>query len=35
MDYVQRHDAVWVCRRIEIARHWMQAHPPAPVMDGE
>jgi peptidoglycan/xylan/chitin deacetylase (PgdA/CDA1 family) len=27
MDYVQRHDTVWVCRRVEIARHWMQAHP--------
>jgi chitin deacetylase len=35
MDYVQRHDAVWVCQRVEIARHWMQAHPPAQVMDGE
>jgi hypothetical protein len=28
MDYVQRHDQAWVCRRVEIARHWMQAHPP-------
>jgi allantoinase len=27
MDYVQRHEKVWVCRRVEIARHWMQAHP--------
>jgi allantoinase len=27
LDYVQRHDTVWVCRRVEIARHWMQAHP--------
>ena len=27
MDYVQRHDAAWVCRRLEIARHWMQTHP--------
>ena len=34
MDHVQRHDAVWVCRRVEIARRWMEAHPPAPVMDG-
>jgi allantoinase len=27
MDYVQRHDTAWVCRRIEIAQHWMQTHP--------
>jgi peptidoglycan/xylan/chitin deacetylase (PgdA/CDA1 family) len=26
MDYVQRHDTAWVCRRLEIARHWMQTH---------
>jgi len=29
MDHVQRHPRVWVCRRIDIARHW-QAHFPAP-----
>ena len=23
----QQHDRVWVCRRIDIARHWKQAHP--------
>ncbi len=23
MDHVQRHDRVWICRRVEIARHWM------------
>lgn len=28
LDYVQGHDAVWVCRREEIARHWMAEHPP-------
>jgi allantoinase len=27
LDHVQRHDKVWVCRRIDIARHWKQAHP--------
>lgn len=27
LDHVARHDRVWVCRRIEIARHWKQAHP--------
>ena len=27
LDYVQEHDAVWVCRRADIARHWMAVHP--------
>ncbi len=27
LDYVQRHDKVWVCRRVDIARHWMAEHP--------
>ena len=27
LDYVQSHDKVWVCRRIDIAQHWMQNHP--------
>lgn len=27
LDYVQGHGAVWVARRIEIARHWMEQHP--------
>jgi putative urate catabolism protein len=27
LDYVQRHDDVWVARRIDIARHWKQEHP--------
>ena len=27
LDHVQRHDAVWVCRRIDIARHWQALHP--------
>ena len=28
LDYVQRHDDVWIARRIDIAEHWMATHPP-------
>ena len=28
LDYIQGHDAVWVCRRIDVARHWLERHPP-------
>ncbi|QIM49900.1 allantoinase PuuE [Pusillimonas sp. DMV24BSW_D] len=27
LDYIQRHDRVWVCRRADIARHWVEHHP--------
>ena len=27
LDHVQGHADVWVCRRIDIARHWQQVHP--------
>ncbi|MDP3136670.1 MAG: allantoinase PuuE [Burkholderiaceae bacterium] len=27
LDHVQKHDRVWICRRIDIARHWLQVHP--------
>ena len=27
VDHVQRHDDVWIARRIDIARHWMAEHP--------
>ena len=27
LDHLQKHDRVWICRRIDIARHWKQAHP--------
>ena len=27
MDYALGHDRVWICRRIDIARHWQQLHP--------
>jgi putative urate catabolism protein len=30
LDYVTAHDQVWVCRRIDIARHWHQHHPYRP-----
>ena len=30
LDYVQSHDKVWVCRRIDIAEHWKK-HFPTPV----
>ena len=29
LEHVAAHDAVWVCRRIDIARHWHAHHPPA------
>jgi len=28
LDHVERHDRVWICRRVDIARHWWQHHPP-------
>ncbi len=33
LDHVQRHDDVWIVRRVDIARHWIATHPfdrPAP-----
>ncbi|WP_433692533.1 allantoinase PuuE [Herbaspirillum seropedicae] len=27
LDYVQSHDKVWICRRIDIAEHWRKVHP--------
>ena len=27
LDHIQKHDRVWICRRIDIARHWQQVHP--------
>ncbi len=27
LDHIQRHDDVWVCRRVDIARHWAEHHP--------
>lgn len=28
LDYVQQHEQVWLCRRIDIARHWHEHHQP-------
>jgi putative urate catabolism protein len=27
LDHVQKHERVWICRRIDIARHWIAHHP--------
>jgi len=27
LDHIERHDGVWVARRIDIARHWRACHP--------
>lgn len=27
LDYIEQHDRVWVCRRLDIARHWKAEHP--------
>ncbi|HKN04498.1 MAG TPA: allantoinase PuuE [Buttiauxella sp.] len=27
LDYVQQHDDVWICRRQDIAEHWIKTHP--------
>jgi len=27
LDHLAQHDRVWVCRRIDIARHWREKHP--------
>jgi putative urate catabolism protein len=27
LDHIERHDRVWVCRRLDIARHWQAVHP--------
>lgn len=29
LDHVQRHDDVWICRRLDIARHWHEHHHPS------
>ena len=29
LDYIQTHDRVWIARRIDVARHWMEKHPHA------
>jgi allantoinase len=27
LDYLLEHDGVWICRRVDIARHWIATHP--------
>jgi len=27
LDHAKRHDAVWICRRIDITRLWITRHP--------
>lgn len=27
LDHIQRHDRVWICTRLDIARHWREHHP--------
>ena len=27
LDYVLHHPQVWICKRVEIARHWLATHP--------
>jgi len=34
LDYIQSHDQVWVARRVDIARHWAEQHPPPQVKEG-
>lgn len=28
LDHVMSHEGVWICRRVDIARHWIANHPP-------
>jgi putative urate catabolism protein len=28
LDHVLAHEDVWICRRVDIARHWIAEHPP-------
>jgi allantoinase len=30
LDHIEKHAGVWVCKRIDIARHWQQLHPNPP-----
>jgi len=27
LDHIEKHDRVWVCKRVDIARHWRVVHP--------
>jgi len=28
LDYVRGFDDIWIARRVELARYWMENHPP-------
>ena len=30
LDYLQSHDRVWICRRVDIAQHWNKYFPYQP-----
>jgi len=30
LDHVGGHEGVWICRRVDIAKHWIAAHPERP-----
>lgn len=27
LDHIEQHDRVWICRRVDLARHWIAEHP--------
>ena len=27
LDHIEQHDQVWICRRVDIAKHWYKYHP--------
>lgn len=27
LDHIEKHERVWVCRRVDVARHWIARHP--------
>src|SRR4029078_7896755 len=34
LDHIESHDRVWICRRIDIARHWREPFPAPAAHDG-
>jgi putative urate catabolism protein len=35
LDYIMKRDRVWICRRLDVARHWRAKHPPAPAEEAK
>ena len=31
LDHIEKHDRVWVCRRVDVARHWIERHHPGEI----